>query len=80
MFISKDFQYLEDVFALARLQSVNADPKNKQQLNALLAIEGMFASKMNETNTKLGFSEPEPQLKAVEKEESVEEESPVAQD
>ena len=59
MFLKREFLYLEDVFALARMQSVNADPKNKQQLEALMGIEKLITSKMNQANEKLGFEEAE---------------------
>lgn len=59
MFLRKEFLYLEDVFALARMQTINAEPKNKKQLEALLGIEQLMNAKMIKTNEELGFVEPE---------------------
>jgi len=62
MFLKREFLYLEDVFAMARMQSVNADPKNKQQLEALMGIEKLITSKMTKANEELGFEEAEEEL------------------
>jgi len=68
MFTKKDLLYLADIFTLARLQTVNENPQNKQQLENVLHFESFIVSKINETNNKLGYVEPEeePTLEAIE--------------
>mgnify|MGYP003640905667 CR=1 FL=1 len=57
MFTEKDLSLLSEVFSLARVQTVNSDPKGRQALENVMNFEAIFAKKCGDANTALGFEE-----------------------
>ncbi len=70
MFIKNDFNLLGEIFALARVQSVTTDPKNRQQLENIMNLEAYLASKMLKANDALGFVEEDVKKESEEKKET----------
>ena len=58
MFVEKDFKLLGEVFSMARVQTVNAQPNNRQALENLMNFEAIFKGKLGEVNTQLGTEIP----------------------
>ena len=59
MFTQDDFKFIADVFSLARLQTVNAQPSNRTQLENILKYELIVQAKFEAANKGLGYVEPE---------------------
>lgn len=68
MFVEKDFGLLGEIFSLARVQTVNGNPKDRTALENVMNFEAIFKGKMVEANKALGAELPEPKV-----EETVEE-------
>lgn len=63
-FKKEDFGYLSEIFAMARVHTVNGEPTNRKQLENIMNFEAVIGSKMIAANEELGYVEP------VEEEES----------
>jgi hypothetical protein len=59
MFTKQEVGFLQDVFALARVETVTSDPKNRQQLENIMNFEAIFGGKIIKANEALGFVEEE---------------------
>ena len=80
MFLEQDLKFLGEVFALARIQTVNSQPSNRQALENLMNFEVIFKNKCVEANVQLGIvketvpeapKEVETDVEAVVEEEAV---------
>lgn len=58
MFVEQDFKFIGEVFTLSRIQTVNAQPQNRQALENLMNFEAIFKNKMIEVNKQLGAELP----------------------
>jgi len=54
MFVEADFKLLGEVFAMARVQTVNAQPSNRQALENIMNFEAIFKGKLDAANKALG--------------------------
>jgi hypothetical protein len=60
MFLEQDLKFLGEVFALARIQTVNSQPSNRQALENLMNFEVIFKNKCVEANVQLGVVKETP--------------------
>ena len=57
MFLEQDFKLLGEVFSMARVQTVNSQPSNRQALENLMNFEAIFKDKLGKANEGLGAEE-----------------------